>query len=210
MYQIKSLICKGIIPCMIVIWSIFLSTCEKKEVLSDQTARLNFILGDVTIDNLPCKIGQILNKHSIVTTGKESIAEIKIGKSSGIQIRENSRAELMNTKKSWEVLSHKGAILSLLQKGTHYRIKSPSAVMAVRGTIFYIHTYEDSSEYICTCNGTVDIMHNESITKTVSASHHEGYTASKTETGQDLEEAPMKEHTDLEIFEFMYRLEQSE
>jgi hypothetical protein len=201
----KSIIYKS----TIILLTLFLFSCEKKPVPEDQTARLNFILGDVTIDNLPCKIGQILNKHSFVTTGEESTAEIKIGSGSGIQIRENSKAEIVNDENGWNVISHKGAILSLLQKGTRYKIKSPAAVMAVRGTIFYIHTYEDSTEYICTCNGTIDILHNEQITKTVSASHHEGYTASKTETGQDLKEAPMKEHTDLEIFEFMYRLENS-
>ena len=132
---------------------------------------------------------------------------MRLGKHSGTQIREKSKVEIANDNSSWGIIVHQGAVLNLVKPGTNFNVKGPAAVIAVRGTIFYTNIYEDSTQYICTCNGSIAILDDANINKTVSASHHEGYTAALSDKGQTLEPTPMKEHTDLEIFEFMYRIE---
>jgi hypothetical protein len=184
--------------------------CKEQVTIVDQTAKLIFVLNEVQVNNKPAKLGQIIPTDALITTGKESYAEIRMGAQAGIQVRENSKVQISLGQKGWDVVSHKGAALSLVRKGSKYRLRSPAAVMAVRGTIFYVNTYNDSTQYICTCNGTVDINHDNVTSKSVSASHHEGYSVVKTETGHVLEPTAMKEHDDLQIFEFMYRLDQSD
>ena len=186
---------------------LMLSGCTQKVSPVAQQAKLIYILGDVSINDAPAKLGQILQNNSLIKTGKESTAEIRMGTLTGAQIRENSQVKIVQDENGWNVVSQVGAVLSLVQKGTNYHLRSPAAVMAVRGTIFYTHTYNDSTHYVCTCNGTVDIMHDHTTTKTVSAPHHEGYTVMKTASGHRLEPAPMQEHEDVQIFEFMYRLD---
>ena len=135
------------------------------------------------------------------------MAEVRLGKHSGTQIRENGKVEIAASEAGWDVIAHQGAVLNLVKPGTKFNLKGPSAVIAIRGTIFYVNTYKESTQYICTCNGKIDILDDTNVNKTVSASHHESYTANVADIGQSLEPTPMKEHTDLEIFEFMYRIE---
>jgi hypothetical protein len=181
----------------------------QKVIQEPKKAVVNFIIGEVKLDNQPAKIGETVKNQSIITTGANSIAEIKFGKHSGIQIRENSKVEVKMDQSGWNIVTYKGAILNLIEPGTKFKLHGPSSVIAIRGTIFYVHCYEDHTQYICTCNGVIDIEDGQQVNKTVSASHHKGYTVNKSDTGQVFVSAPMKEHTDLEIFEFMYRIEHS-
>lgn len=181
--------------------------CQKVVVEKPEEAILQFIIGEVNVNGQPAKINQIIKSNSIITTGANSVAEVRLGKHSGTQIRENGKVEIAAAESGWNVIAHRGSVLNLVNPGTRYKLRGPAAVIAVRGTIFYVNAYEDSTQYICTCNGKIDIIDNSNINKTVSASHHEGYTATLSDTGQSLESTPMKEHTDLEIFEFMYRIE---
>jgi hypothetical protein len=91
--------------------------------------------------------------------------------------------------------------------GSSYQLEGPAALIAIRGAIFYAHCYEDGSQYICTCNGTLDISSEGKELREVSAFHHEPYTVLPGGEQDHMQPAEMKEHTDLEIFEFMYRIE---
>ncbi|MEJ2053085.1 MAG: FecR domain-containing protein [Calditrichaceae bacterium] len=193
----------------VLMFSFLFNNCEKIVPEKSLQATVQFIIGDAQVDNQPAKIGQKIKNQSIISTGDNSMIEIRMGKYSGSQIRENSRVRIIMDKSGWNIHSYRGAALSLIQPGTNFKIEGPSSVIAVRGTIFYVHSYDDSSQYICTCNGTVDILNDTTLNKTVSAYHHEGYVATRSDGSQILEAAPMKEHTDLEIFDFMYRLERA-
>ncbi|MEJ2544338.1 MAG: FecR domain-containing protein [Calditrichaceae bacterium] len=191
-------------PVLIILLS--LVACQKI-VEIPQTATVNFIIGEVNIDGQPAKIGEIVNNGSIITTGVNSVAEIKFGKHSGTQIRENSRVKVKLDQEKWDVIAYQGAVLNVIEPGSNFKLRGPSSVIAIRGTIFYVHSYDDSTQYICTCNGIIDIEDNQQVNKTVAASHHEGYNVVKSDTGQTFTSESMKEHSDLEIFEFMYRIE---
>lgn len=190
----------------ILIIQFLLIGCQKV-IEKPQIATVNFIIGEVNIDGQPAKISQVVKSQSIITTGANSVAEIKFGNHSGSQIRENSKVEVKLDQSGWDVVAHKGAVLNVIQPGSNFKLRGPASVIAIRGTIFYVHSYEDSTQYICTCNGIIDIEDDQQVNKTVAASHHQGYAVVKSDTGQTFLSEPMKEHTDLEIFEFMYRIE---
>ena len=203
----KPKVIKGLICILIIVIYFLITGCQKTVTVIPPKAVVQFIVGDVTIDNQPAAIGQVVNNNAIITTGASSMVEVRLGKHSGTQIRENSKARISNSASGWAVKSYQGAALNIIQPGNHYRFNGPSSVIAVRGTIFYVHSYEDSTQYICTCNGSIDIKDGQHINKTVSAPHHEGYTATESASGQTFEPTEMKEHNDVEIFEFMYRIE---
>jgi hypothetical protein len=182
--------------------------CQSGQKPSEQRAKIFFIIGNVTINGIAGEINQILGKGDVIETGEESRVEIKLGTHSGVQVRENSRAQVYFDKKGWEVSTIRGAVLNLVDRGINYHLRGPAAVIAVRGTIFYANTYNDSSQYICACNGTIDLLVDEDI-KTVSASHHQPHTVSLTDSKKLIAADVMKEHNDIEIFEFMYRLNES-
>lgn len=194
---------------MLILTGLFLFGCQQKQTETIKSGRLYFLIGDVQVNGQPAKLNQILHNRDIIKTGEESSAEILLGKQTGVQIRSNSLAVLVIEKDGWEIDTKKGAVLSLVDKGKHYRVKSPSAVAAVRGTIFYTNAYSDSAIYVCTCNGSVDIQFNGE-TKSVSAAHHQGFSVVKDAENAHLLTSGMKEHTDLEIFDFMYRLDQAQ
>ncbi len=184
---------------------LILFACQTEKQPDLATPQLSFFIGDVKVDDQNARLGTKLVNNSIITTGDKSLAEVKLGTSTAFQVRENAIASIVNKDGNWEVHAQQGAILNLVQRGTVYKHRGPSAVIAVRGTIFYVNCYDDSTQYICTCNGSIEISDGIQ-TKDVSASHHEPYLIKKTENGIIFEPAPMKEHDDLEIFEFMYRV----
>ncbi len=185
---------------------VFLYSCKQDEPqISIEESKIFFILGDVKINGEKAKLNQQLANNDRITTGPKSRAEIILGTHSAVQVRENANIRVINENNNWEVKTNQGAVLSIVQRGRKYKVNGPSAVAAVRGTIFYVNTMEDGSQYICTCNGVIDIEYQQNI-KTVSAAHHQPYLVStKTEMEQDM----MKGHTDEEIFEFMFSLNQA-
>ena len=198
---------KFIILSLTLVFQFLWFGCQRITVEKQEEATLQFIIGDVNVNGQSAQINQIIKSNSIIETGLQSIAEVRLGKHSGTQIREKSKVEIANSDSGWDIIAHQGAVLNLIKPGTNFNVRGPAAVIAVRGTIFYTNTYEDSTQYICTCNGSIAILDDVNINKTISASHHEGYTAVLSNEGQTLEPTPMKEHSDLEIFEFMYRIE---
>lgn len=194
---------------ILLLFVVLQSGCRQEAETKPQKAILTFILGDVQIDGQPPKINQELNSNVIITTGEKSRAEVRMGSASGIQVRQNSKVKLLKTHDSWRTEVTHGAVLNLLRPGSKYQLSGPAGVIAVRGTIFYVNCYPDGSQYVCTCNGTVGISNNGNELREVSAFHHEPYTIIQNADNVELKPTEMKEHDDLEIFEFMYRIERN-
>jgi hypothetical protein len=181
--------------------------CKQEIDSKPQKAILSFIIGDVLVDDLPGKINQEIKSETTIATGEKSRAEIRIGTGSGIQIRENSKVKLIKDQNRWKTEVTAGAVLNLFRPGSKYQLNGPAAVIAIRGTIFYVNCYADGSQYVCTCNGTIGISSEGKGLSEVSASHHKPYTIIPSDEGVHLQPAEMKEHNDVEIMEFMYRVE---
>ena len=141
-----------------------------------------------------------------IETGPFSSAEFKFGKETGIQIREKSVVELVKEADVWKPKVLQGAVLNIVEKGYKYKLATLAGVIAVRGTIFYTNVLNENETYICACNGSIDINVGETTLKSVSAPHHNAHILGKD---NQLTPSEMAYHTDLEIFDVMYRLSQA-
>jgi hypothetical protein len=182
--------------------------CKPEEPVKVQVAKIYFLIGEVTVNGQPGTIGQILKENDIIATGSESRVEMILGDHSGVQLRENCQAEVLLQGSDWQLNVQKGAILNIFARGRRYRLKSPTAVVAIRGTIFYTHVYSENDQYICACNGTIDIDYGTE-TKRVSGTHHAPQIVKTRDTKMSINSDVMKEHDDVEIFEFMYRMNEA-
>lgn len=140
--------------------------------------------------------GVFLYEGDSIKTGKKSKAVINF--ISGIEIDVNSNTEFKinmeeeKGKKKEELDLIMGEILSKVQKGTDYRVKTPQAVTAVRGTKFgVVAGAGQTSVYVL--DGTVDVYNDFG---TVSCGKGE-----KTSVGSGAAPAPPEEMEEEEIEE---------
>ncbi len=189
---------------------IFLLSCSQFQQPIEKTLpKVHFLIGEVNINGTPAKYGYIIQNGDIVETGTESYLEAYFGKQSAVRIREESRV-VFNIDDTIVLDVQKGKVLNILEKRSKYMVKTPSAVAAVRGTIFFASVLDANKTYFCACNGTIAIEDNQHYPlNQLSSSHHMPniYSLEKGEVG--ISEAGMMDHTDLEIFEFMYRMDQA-
>lgn len=95
----------------------------------------------------------------------------------------------------------RGGVLSVFGGGS-YRLQTPHAVVGIRGTGVYAQV-EDDQDYVCTCYGSVaiearaDARSREEITSV----HHDAprFVLAAGATGQLVQPAPFKDHTDEEL-----------
>jgi FecR protein len=68
----------------------------------------------------------------------------------------------------------RGAIQSVLKPNSNYRIQMLKSVAGVRGTDFFAWRKDEVTDYVCTCNGTVEItsLENPEIKETVTSTSH--------------------------------------
>lgn len=186
----------------IAVVALLVSCSSKKEPLN---AELQFVLGNVTINGQRADLKTPVNDGDVVETGGQSLARIKIGEKTVIQIKANSRLvyklESENTLQldaGWMAGITRGKLL----KG-EYKIKTPTAVAAVRGTAYCIKVESPESTYFCTCNGTIHqhAVGQEDHGEDVTASHHNARRYIKDGNSYISEEAAMEYHADKDIEE---------
>ena len=182
---------------------------EEKKEITQLEPQVFFAIGDVNINSQPAKIGQKINNGDIVETGAQSFLEAKFQKQSAFRIRENSRV-VFNIDKSITLSVEKGKVLNILEKRSQYLVRTPSAVAAVRGTIFFVSVIDDNKTYFCACNGTIAIENDQQkLLTTLTSSHHKPNYCERDGDNLTMEDAEMLDHDDIEIFELMYRMDQA-
>jgi hypothetical protein len=166
--------------------------------------KVHYLIGDVNINGSVVKINQEIKNGDVVETGAESYLEANFGKQSAFRIREDSRVAI-NLTDQLSLDVQKGKVLNILEKRSSYLVRTPAAVAAVRGTIFFVNVVDDDNSYFCACNGTISIedFNKHELTR-LSSGHHQPAVFNKQNI---MNEAGMADHDDLEIFEFMYRLD---
>ncbi|MBF0241999.1 MAG: FecR domain-containing protein [Desulfamplus sp.] len=159
--------------------------------------------GDVTINGIPAKVGDIVAPDDVIVTGKDSSIVFVFGDSACL-MRENSKMVVKNSDKSAEpskVINGlrllDGKLLSVFGEGEK-SVETPSAYIGIRGTGIYVESDHEKT-YICTCYGKVKISyaHNLSKFESISANYHE----SSRHVYRDgaIKRAPMINHTDAEL-----------
>jgi hypothetical protein len=168
--------------------------------------RVQFTVGDVFINSKKAKVGQVVKTGDTLSTKLESYVDIKLSSNTGFRIKEESIliVELESLEKV-RLNSQKGSILSLVRTGVDYEVRAATATASVRGTIFFVDQMATGETSFCTCNGHVEFSSLKGDKKSLIAPHHKA--GSFDERG-DFFEQGMSNHTDEEIFNLMYNLNQ--
>jgi len=139
----------------------FLTACSWA---SDSLAVLNFFVGEVQVrhDRGPwrkAELGRKLARGDWVRTGKESRAELLLPDSSVVRLGERTIFQLRSlkgTKRSTRLL--RGRLWNNIRKlKAEYEVASPTAVAAVRGTVFRLSVFEDSTTTVWVYKGRVGV-----------------------------------------------------
>ena len=198
----------NLFPMHLLLWCFVLTS--PIQVQARDLGVLHFLAGDVRVDGRPAHLNMKIPTGTTVETGPGSIAEVRYGHETGIRIRENSRVKLDRPGSTYRILLAHGTILSLVKRKSVFEVKTPLAIAGVRGTVLFVHVSDDTSAYICTCNGKLDLLDGDRLMKAVSATHHKAYGLRGRPGNLVLGPEGMQMHTDVEIFEQLYRMEQEE
>lgn len=156
-YQEKSRVIFIIVIAMLVLQTVSLSAEEK-----DPLGTITFFIGDVQIshenekDTVKAEIGQNVYPGDIISAGKESRAELTLHTGNIIRVDQNSQYQLLFQEGKEEDKGNKVVLRvtlgklwvnlkNLIQTGQSIEIRSPDAVMAVRGTIARFDANKGSS-----------------------------------------------------------------
>ncbi len=84
------------------------------------------------------------------------------------------------------------AVIKEKYAGIDFTVKTPTAVVGVRGTAFCIQVENKNSTYICVCNGTLNLKTSKEKTgENVKRYHHGSMRFARTE--QNLKQNPVRD-----------------
>jgi len=168
-------------------------------------ARVEYSAGDVLVDDKKIKIGDEIKNRSIITTGDDGICEIIFNDKNIIKILENTNFKLDFSGVVITVTLKQGTLINVLKKlavltdSESLTVNTPTAVLGVRGTSFFVKADADST-YVCVCNGVVTVMDkNKTNPEEVRAKHHVARLITKSDQGIKVSPAEMLYHTDEDI-----------
>jgi len=139
---------------------------------------VEYVEGSVKIDGKDADFGQILPKTATVVTGPSAYCDIVFGGRNAFRVGQNSIVKLDFRKTKPEIGLVKGGITSVLRKlekiagKDSFVVRTQSAIAAVRGTSFCVWA-DESSTYVCACNGAVRTLDAKGRNaQTLESSHH--------------------------------------
>ena len=161
------------------------------------------VRGDVRVNGTPATEGMDVKAGDVVTTGAGSEAVFVTGRDAFL-IRANSRVEAQGVLGALILTGLRvvtGALLSVFAPGERKTLRTPTAIIGIRGTAVYLEA-EETRTYVCTCYGEADIESamDPSARETVRTGHHEQprYVMGMG-APQMLMDAPVVNHTDAEL-----------
>lgn len=156
-YRIKTAII-GIVLCSAVTLTL---NCAKNP---GEKAYVSFTMGDVAVtrgaDSRQAKIKDVLSDGDLIVTGDKSFAVIQLPGGAICRIEKNTTVELSSIIGGDKtIMLQKGTVLSKvskLGKDESYRVKTPLAIAAVRGTEF-LTAYDGSYAKVAVGDGKVNV-----------------------------------------------------
>jgi hypothetical protein len=158
---------RGHLWAVLVLLGAWLAMAAAPSPAPTSLGRLSFFLGEVRVRSgagpwSPARLDQPLTSAHELRTGSESRAELSLG-ASVLRMGENSQLRLAGLKV--EEQSAQGSVALLAGQlwsrlrslgGDGLQVRSPTAVMAVRGTVFRAEAAPDSSLDLFVYEGRVD------------------------------------------------------
>lgn len=130
------------------------------------TAKITYVNGDVQVgakDHLQkAVLNQKVAAGEFIRTGKDSTAILTTDDESQLKLKDNSELQLSDPVKN-EVLLNFGAMFSKVTKAekTHFRVRTKTVTMGVRGTRFYTSYGVDEKQkndvWMCVNEGLVAV-----------------------------------------------------
>ncbi len=169
------------------------------------SARVDYVNGDVRIDGAAVGPGTTIKPVFSVTTGVDSSVGIVFDEKNILHVDAQTEAYIDLTADVRSVELRRGTLASALRKLSQvtaadperFRVKTPSAVAGVRGTVFFIRVEDTANTYVCTCNGTLRLDDSRDANPfQVRAAHHEAYRFTASTEAVAVSPAQMLYHTD--------------
>lgn len=142
-------------------------------------ARIEFLVGEVTIDGDSAQIGDTVPAGAEIITGTDGRVEIVFGTGNIIEIRSGTELTLNTANPDNGIDLRRGQFAAVFDRletigmgaNDTFRVDTPSTVAGVRGTAFFVAVESEDQTYVCTCNGTLNFGPSGDLT--VTAARHE-------------------------------------
>jgi hypothetical protein len=154
----------------------------------------------------PLAVGSELHDHDRIRTDADSRVTILLGHDVAALLNPKSDATIDQVNgKDWAIRMKDGSILSKVvnpeMRPDHFKIKTRSATMGVRGTLFFVKAVPTEPVFLCTCNGKIAVSDAQGHTHVeVSGTHHDAPKTIRDGDGKidgRLDAAPQgTDHTD--------------
>lgn len=116
--------------------------------LAAPAGKLMRVKGSLTINGKPAKVGAVLKAGDRIVTGPATRADLALPDGSAVLLYEKSTLTLSSIGGVTRLDLGKGRALNAVHKGSDYRMRSPSAIAAVRGTVFYLSSSSPTAGYV--------------------------------------------------------------
>jgi len=128
-----------------------------------QIGKISYVEGDAFLlekgKEKPLKVNQKIDLGDQIRTGTESVCEVTYTKGTVVRIGEKSEVKLSGTEVASNINVSQGKVWANVQKlaSGQFRVTTPVATAAVRGTVFRVDAAQDSSSTVALYEGKVDV-----------------------------------------------------
>jgi ferric-dicitrate binding protein FerR (iron transport regulator) len=165
-------------------------------------AVITYFEGEAKVDGEAAELGMEVKRGAKVVTGKNSACEITFRERNVIRLSQETIAVFDIDASTKDVALERGIVSQVLKNlvklgdADAFSVRTPSAVLGVRGTTFCVNA-EDNWTYVCACNGTLRVKDLEGGNETlISSPHHQAFKFVKKDGKTSVVPAELKYHDD--------------
>jgi hypothetical protein len=169
--------------------------------------RLSFISGEVRVNDRPAYVDDIVREGDVIQTGVGSEVEVELRDYAIFHLKENSSVRVENILASPKIRVEKGWFLIIVKRKTPLSVETPMTLAGVRGTVFFFKIISPKEEYMCICNGKMNIYNpsgGEPIKK-ITAKYHSAFDLEQGDRALQIIRAGLKHHEDEDILKMAER-----
>ena len=138
----------------------------ESSVTETVTPRIEYLEGEVSVDGVPAEIGASIPAGARISTGADGMVDIVFGSGNALRIEEDTLLTLDLQDPAEGIDISRGTIAAVFEGlqslGTGpddtFRVRAPTTVAGVRGTVFFVKIENPQSTYVCTCHGELEFV----------------------------------------------------
>ncbi len=166
----------------ITVFFVFAEGEQEEATTGFSAGKIIYLEGNVTINGQSVDFGTTVASGSTIKTGPQGICDIVFGGKNILRFYENTTGTIDFSKGVVDMQT--GSLGAVLQKltslgaghGNKCVARSPQVVGGVRGTSFFLKIEDETSSYLCICNG--DMQYQDvtgSNRKRITSDHHKAF-----------------------------------